>query len=126
MPPTSSVAALAPPGTSTVSTESTGTLAKRIGARGLCAPVWAALAVTGDNDPWFPVDDEGKVIESGDKAVKAARRACSGCPVIAECLELAWREESVTGDVNGIRGALAADERRAAYRAASIRGRAAR
>ena len=126
--PVTSVSAPQPPDTfSNVCTEPDGVLAKRIGTRGLCAPgavsvVRAALVVSDDDDPWFPVDGAGKTIDIGDRAVRAARRACGGCPVMAECRELARREESRTGDVYGIRGGLAACERRAAYRAAAKGG----
>ena len=117
--PLSSVSA--PPPENHLRTEPEGVLVKRIGARGLCAPgaisiVRAVLAVSEDDDPWFPVDDAGKHIDTGDRAIAAARRACHGCPVMVECRELARREESRTGDVYGIRGGLSADERRAAYR----------
>jgi transcription factor WhiB len=126
--PLSSVSAPQPQSTfPSVVTESDGVLAKRIGIGGLCAPgavsiVRAAMVVSDDDDPWFPVEDSGKPIDTGDRAIDAARRACFGCPVMAECRELARREESRTGDVYGIRGGLAADERRAAYRAATKGG----
>ena len=84
------------------------------------------LAVNQYEDPWFPVDAEGKTIESGDRAIQAARQACLGCRVIAECRVLAQREETRTGDIHGVRGGLAAGERRAAYRAAAIKGGDAR
>jgi hypothetical protein len=126
--PVSSVSAPPPQGTCPhVSTEPVGVLAKRVGTRGLCAPgavsiVRIALAVSEDEDPWFPVDAGGKTIESGDKAAERARAACGGCPVMAECRELARREETATGDVHGIRGGLSADERRAIYRRAATKG----
>lgn len=126
--PLSSVSAPQPRGTSpSLGTEPDGVLAKRVGTRGLCAPgavsvVRTAMAVSDDDDPWFPVDDAGRTIDTGEKAVEAARTACHGCPVIAECLELARREESRTGDVYGIRGGRSADERRAAYRKAAVMG----
>lgn len=108
------------------STEPDGVLAKRVGTRGLCAPgavsvVRVAMSVTEDDDPWFPADGGG-AIETGEKAINAARRACHGCPVMADCRELTRREEARTGDVHGIRGGLSADERRAAYRAATKGG----
>jgi hypothetical protein len=108
-------------------TEPEGVLSKRVSARGLCRPgavsvVRVALAVDDIEDPWFPVDAEGKTIESGDRAIQAARLACLGCPVIAECRVLAHREEARTGDIHGVRGGLSAGERRAAYRAAATKG----
>ncbi len=126
--PLSSVSTPQPSGTSLeLATEPDGVLAKRIAARGLCRPgavsvVRVELAVDAYEDPWFPVDAEGKTIESGDRAVQAARLACLGCPVIAECRVLARREETRTGDVNGIRGGLSAGERRTAYRTAASKG----
>lgn len=94
-----------------VTTEPSGVLVKRVAARGLCSP--AVLSVTkstfrvadGD-DPWFPVE------EIGDRARDLARKACRGCPVMAECLALALREERHLGaGVYGIRGGLSAEDR---------------
>lgn len=96
-----------------VTAEPTGVLTKRVAARGLCSP--AVLSVTkstfrvadGD-DPWFPVE------ETGARARDLARKACRGCPVTADCLALALREERDLGaGVYGIRGGLSAEDRRA-------------
>lgn len=85
-----------------VTSESTAVLEKRVMARGLCT----AARVTADDDPWYPA------VETGAKAVEAARAACAGCMVMASCLELALREESQLGGVFGVRGGAAAHERR--------------
>lgn len=102
-----------------VSTETTGALAKRVDARGLCRPEMtspsaARYQVTAQTDPWFPSS------ESGSQAVALARKACEGCPVKAECLELALRQEQHHGDVWGIRGGLAAGERRQIIRSRKL------
>lgn len=126
--PLTSVSTPPPSGTSLVLlTEPDGVLVKRVATRGLCRPgamsvVRIALAVDEYEDPWFPVDAEGKTIESGDRAVQAARSACRGCPVIDECRVLAQREETRTGDIHGVRGGLSAGERRITYRAAAKGG----
>ncbi|MEV0733427.1 WhiB family transcriptional regulator [Polymorphospora sp. NPDC050346] len=110
--PTTSVAVPNPETARTsVSTETTGTLAKQVDTRGLCRPEMtnpskARYQVNSEADPWFPP------IETGGRAVILAREACKGCPVKAECLELALRQEQHHGDVWGIRGGLAAGERR--------------
>jgi hypothetical protein len=111
--------------------EPDGVLAKRVITGGRCAPgaisvVLIELAVAPGVDPWFPVDDAGRPTENGDNAVLAAERACSGCPVKDECLELARREELRTGDIHGVRGGLTATQRRATYRAAAAQGGDAR
>lgn len=82
-------------------------LAKQVETRGLCR----SARVTPENDPWFPAT------ETGDKAAALARRACAGCPVVAECRAVAYREESTFGDVWGVRGGLSAGERRDLLRA---------
>ena len=121
MPPTS-VSAPQPKGTRPeVSTESTGVLAKRVATRGKCAP--GAVSVTkatfkvDADDPWFPLNPTtGKSVDDSKAAAALAEAACRGCPVKAECTELAMREELATGDVHGVRGGLSAKDRRAIYR----------
>src|SRR3954463_14599229 len=100
------------PGAVVVTTEPTAVLRKQVSADGLCVPATVHVAsavyrVSEDNDRWFPVT------EAGEEAVKHARWACSGCPVIAECLELALREEGELGDVYGVRGGVSAGARKA-------------
>lgn len=87
-------------------TESTEVLWRRVTARGLCV----RATFRPDEDPWYPAS------ETGDKAAEAARIACRGCPVIGACLELALREESRLGNIHGVRGGMAADERLALIR----------
>lgn len=118
--------------------EMSAVLRKRVAAAGLCRPTAVSMAIvklhdsvgaarrvpeTGEgdhtNDPWFPIE------ETGIKAVQAARRACKGCPVRAECGVLAYREELTTGDVHGVRGGMSAGERRDALRRFRTTGRGA-
>lgn len=73
------------------------TLAERVEEHGLCSG-------TPNDTVWFP----NKTITPD-----MARQACAGCPVVAECLELALREEANTlGGSWGIFGAATPDERR--------------
>lgn len=108
--PTTTVSAPPPAGTHLkLSSEPDGVLAKRVASQGLCVPrSRGTFAVSADDDPWFPLD------ENGAQAVKLARAACSGCPVIRECREMTRREESAIGSIHGIRGGLSAGERRSA------------
>jgi hypothetical protein len=59
-------------------------------------------------DPWFPTG--GRPEELEERAVKA----CAGCPVIAECLEMALRLEAglPRDNVVGIFGATPGHQRR--------------
>jgi hypothetical protein len=104
----------------TASAESTGALYKQVTSQGLCQPHInseirkALVKVLGETDPWFP--DK----ETGPAAAKAARRACEGCQVRRQCLELALRQEQTVGDVWGVRGGLSAGERRIIVRSRRI------
>ncbi|MGY4900071.1 WhiB family transcriptional regulator [Micromonospora aurantiaca (nom. illeg.)] len=93
----------------TATTESTSVLAKRVNARGLCT----TAPLTADQDPWFPVTRAKAELE------EKARSACSGCPVLAECRELALRTESEfsVDRIHGIFGGLAPHERIEAIKA---------
>lgn len=72
------------------------------------------------DDPWYPDTDAQAELEV------LARRACSGCQVIASCRELTLRVEAQhPADVHGIAGALAPHERRRLLRARLATGRAA-
>ena len=125
--PITTVSAPLPEGTRPeIAAEMSAVLRKRVASSGLCRPGAVSITVatfhdqiatarrvsdTGEtDDPWFPLE------ETGPKAVKAARRACFGCPVKAECGVLAYREELATGDVHGVRGGLSAGERRTVLR----------
>lgn len=64
-----------------------------------------------------------------DRAItpEEARAACSGCPVIAECLEAALRVEAIPGRIaEGIYGGRTPEERDNLRRSARRRSRAAR
>ncbi|MFC3982829.1 WhiB family transcriptional regulator [Streptosporangium jomthongense] len=91
----------------------TPTLSRRVLGAGVCVS-------SDDPDAWFPPEPSpsgGEPVE----AVKArraeyeaiARRLCGGCPVRAECLELALREEHDLPRTwfHGIRGGTAPWER---------------
>lgn len=93
----------------TATTEPTSVLAKRVNARGLCT----TAPLTADQDPWFPVTRSTTDLE------EKARAACNGCPVMAECRELALRAESQLSvdRIHGIFGGLAAHERIEAIKA---------
>ncbi|MDP9850236.1 WhiB family transcriptional regulator [Streptosporangium lutulentum] len=71
-------------------------LAQHVDASGTCVR-------SPNADAWFP--------ENGRPA--GARKLCKGCPVIAECLELALREEAGLGRsrVQGVRGSRTPTER---------------
>lgn len=101
--PKTSVAASQPLPES-INTVSTAVLEARVYARGLCT----IARPTADNDPW---DLES---ERAEKAIPAARKACAGCPVIAECLEWTLREEATiqAHHIHGARAGLAPAERR--------------
>lgn len=106
--PKTSLAAPAPvPRRSDVTTEPTAVLEKRVHSRGLCT----VLRFSADDDPWYPTP------EGGEKGAAAARQACLGCRVKDSCLELALRQEGALGNVHGVRGGLAPDEREALIRA---------
>jgi hypothetical protein len=74
----------------------------------------------GGDDPWFP--SSGTPEELEEQAVKA----CAGCPVIAECLEMALRMEmSLARDnVVGIFGATPGHQRRRMIDVRRARGEA--
>ncbi len=102
--PTTTLAA-PPPGAATVTSEPTPVLAKQVNSRGLCT----RARIDAENDPWFPATRVEADLEV------LARRACAGCPVMAECLELTLRTESQFKDqrsrINGIFGGRAPHER---------------
>jgi Transcription factor WhiB len=128
--PITTVSAPLPEGTRPeIAAEMSAVLRKRVASMGLCRPGSYSVSaarfhdkvafarrpldsgeVDETDDPWFPVE------ETGDRAVKVARRACMGCPVKAECAVLAYREEAASGDINGVRGGLSAGERRIVLR----------
>jgi hypothetical protein len=102
----------------------TPVLVHRVGAAGLCAD-------TAD-DRWFPAEPHHDASQQAREAYEEyARKACEGCPVRADCLELALRIEDRPGvRAHGVWGGLApwartalrrARRRRAQYAAA--RGR---
>lgn len=84
-------------------------LERRVHARGLCTR--AVLAP--DLDPWFPATQSEAALE------EVARRVCAGCPVKAECCELALRRESglPRDRIHGILGGLAPHQRIEAIKA---------
>lgn len=63
---------------------------------------------------WIDVGTE-EPTRTGDKATdrELAANICAGCPVADECLELEFRTAGLT--TLGVWGALAEDDRRAAY-----------
>lgn len=65
---------------------------------------------------WIDVDTE-EPMSMGDKVTdrELAANICAGCAVADECLELEFRAAGFT--TVGVWGALAEDDRRAAYRA---------
>ncbi|GAA2532295.1 WhiB family transcriptional regulator [Pilimelia columellifera] len=69
--------------------------------------------VNAENDPWFPVTQLPGELEA------QARLACSGCPVVASCLEMTLRMEQGLRrmEVEGLFGARAPHERIALLRA---------
>ncbi len=106
-----------PPRPVAVTTEPSSVLAKRRQGRGLCAPDGKKSRVSAVSDPWFPVTRNEAELK------KAARKACNGCPVKAECAELALREEAEFPPdwVQGIYGGMAPHERIAANKARRAR-----
>lgn len=65
-------------------------------------------------EDFFPVlAVRGRQVATRPEVERAARRLCSGCPVIAECAALALRVEAEAGASYGIWGGLASWEREA-------------
>lgn len=56
--------------------------------------------------------------------IEYARNLCAGCPILAECAELAIREETYENYLDGIRGGLSPSVRRAIVRARRTAGAA--
>ncbi|WP_433188726.1 WhiB family transcriptional regulator [Actinoallomurus sp. CA-150999] len=76
---------------------------------------------------WFPPEPDVKYPEARTKYEAVARQLCGGCPVIAECLELALRAESRPFVIpHGVFGGRAPWERQALIRARRRRAHAAR
>lgn len=65
-----------------------------------------ALCRGTDGELWFPIDEDKGRASAG---VRAAKAACAGCPVRAECLT--WALDS--GQGAGVWGGLSTPERRA-------------
>jgi hypothetical protein len=89
---------------------STLVLARRAGLAGKCSDC-------GD-DTWFPPEPAAGVDAERAAYEDYAREACYGCPVLAECRELAVRIESRPGaEPHGIAGGLAPWQREPLARA---------
>lgn len=79
-----------------------------------------------DTEAWFPPEPDAKWPQGRANYEATARTLCSGCPVTAECLELALRDEArprVTP--HGIFGGRAPWERQAMIRNRRRRAHAA-
>jgi len=70
---------------------------------------WAAAACNAGDASLVPVffPEHGK----GAAAYRQARRICASCPVTAECLDVAMRQEEAGGGRHGIVGGLTPAER---------------
>lgn len=99
-------------------TEPIDVLAKRVNELGKCT----TAVVSEADDPWFPVT------RVRQELVAAAKRACAGCLVTDDCLEMTLQLESDLPEarINGIFGAKAAHERLALIRARRNAGGVAR
>lgn len=87
----------------------TAELARNVTTRGACVG-------TATPDAWFPPEPVRSGSESAETVAarrgdyeNTARALCAGCPVLAECLELALREETGLPRtwIHGIRGGTA-------------------
>ncbi len=64
----------------------TRVLSARVGAAGNCSDECS--------DDWFPPEPVGSAEAARTRYEQLARQLCAGCPVQAECLELALRYEA--------------------------------
>jgi hypothetical protein len=79
------------------------------------------------NDDWFPPEPEAKSPAARVRYEATARQLCGGCPVRAECLELALRDEARPYVMpHGIFGGLAPWERKKLNRGRRRRAHAVR
>jgi Transcription factor WhiB len=93
-------------------------LDERINASGKCRGLITDQVSAREHDATFFPDRQ---ITPGE-----ARAACSGCPVIAECLEAALRVEAVPGRIaEGIYGGRTPEERNNLRRSSRRRARSA-
>ena len=65
-----------------------------------------------DTELWFPTDRfDRRGLGSPDTRAAIALSICATCPVVAQCLEAAMREETAVSGRWGIRGGLTAYQR---------------
>lgn len=93
-----------------VTTAPTRVLVARVGAAGDCSDT--------ATDAWFPTEPHEDYPAARARYERQARELCGGCPVRAECLELALRDEAQRGvKRHGIWGGTAPWERQRLHRA---------